>query len=153
MPSPSRTRGVSLPVPFERLYYMPPPLCDRRYGEDESISGVRCFGIRNNRNGEPWNRPPLMHNKFLVFARGLEQPVTGCEEDRPALDHHWRVEMVWTGSYNLNILSPRSRENAVIIRDPVIGDAFLREWAEIIALSEPLDWDSEWVDPQWRPGM
>ncbi len=146
--SDSRTE---LGVPFDRLH-MPRPLCDMSYGEDRSVAGVRCCGVRNGRAGDPRDRP-LMHNKFLLFVRGVVPPMAGCEvEEDPDLDAHWRVEAVWTGSYNLSRLAPRSRENSIIIRDPVIGDAYLREWAEIMALSEPLGSDSEWVDPEWRLG-
>lgn len=141
-----------LGVPFDRLH-MPEPLCDMNYGVDGPLAGVRCFGLRNNRDGEGQDRHPLMHNKFFIFVSAITQPAADREgEEFPALDPHWRVEAVWTGSYNPTRLSPRSRENAVIIRDPFIGDAYLREWAGIMALSEPLDWDAEWIDPEWRHG-
>ena len=96
-----------------------------------------------------------MHNKFLAFIRGVVQAGTACEgegDGASTLDFHWRVEAVWTGSCNLSLLAPRSRENTVIIRDPAIGNAYLHEWADMMALSEPPDWNSAWIDPQWRTG-
>ena len=48
--------------------------------------------------------------------------------------------MVWTGSCNLSRQSHRYRENTVIIRDPAIASAYMREWADLMSLSEPLDW-------------
>ena len=138
-------------VPFDRLH-MPWPLCDMSYGEDKSVAGVRCFGVRNDRSGKTTSRP-LMHHKFFVFAKGIWQPEPGREgEENPDQEFHWHPEVVWTGSYNCSLLAPRSRENALIIRDANIGSAYLHEWAEIMALSEPLDWDSEWLAPEWRLG-
>ena len=59
---------------------------------------------------------------------------------------------VWTGSYNISQTAAKSLENAVVIRDQVIAQAYFNEWSQIMALSEPLDWESEWVAPEWRIG-
>ena len=141
-------------IPFQRQN-MPEPLGSMSYGSDPTISGVYAFGIRNDRGREGGFRPPLMHNKFLVFIRGVAQPGPGREtgqDEASGPAFHWRAEIVWTGSCNLSKLARRSRENTVIIRDPGIGDAYLHEWADMMSLSEPLDWDSDWIDPQWRTG-
>jgi hypothetical protein len=45
----------------------------------------------------------------------------------------------------------RSLENAVLIEDCETS-AYYREWERILALSEPLDWESEWGAPEWRIG-
>ena len=66
------------PVPLERLY-MPPPLCGMNYGEDHPMAGVRCCGIRNNRDAKARVYSPLMHNKFLIFARAVDQTGRGSE--------------------------------------------------------------------------
>ena len=58
--------------------------------------------------------------------------------------------MVWTGSFNLSRSASRSRENAVIIRDPKIASAYFRECLDLLALSERLDWESEEIDPEWH---
>ena len=141
-------------IAFQRQN-MPDPLGSMSYGGDPQISGVYAFGIRNDRSKEGGRRQPLMHNKFLAFIRGVVQAGTACEgegDGASTLDFHWLVEAVWTGSCNLSLLAPRSRENTVIIRDPAIGNAYLHEWADMMALSEPPDWNSAWIDPQWRTG-
>ena len=38
----------------------------------------------------------------------------------------------------------------MIIRDPKIADGYFREWLDLMSLSEPPDWGSEDVHPQWR---
>ena len=43
-------------------------------------------------------------------------------------------------------------ENAVILRDQDIAAAYAREWAQILALSEPLDWEAGWCVPEYRIG-
>lgn len=59
---------------------------------------------------------------------------------------------VWTGSYNWTWSASRSLENAVIIRDQVIIDAYFEEYCRVLKVSEPLDWESPWCEPQWRLG-
>lgn len=83
-----------------------------------------------------------MHNKFLVFC--TKRP--GEHED--AL----RPECVWTGSYNITFNAQKSFENAVILRDQDIAAAYAREWAQILALSEPLDWEAGWCVSEYRIG-
>lgn len=103
---------------------------------DPTVSGVRCVG---NRNRDKAKTSPRMHNKFLVF----------CE-----IDEFNRIgaKAVWTGSFNFTHNAGQSFENAVFINDPRIAYAYLREYAQIMALSEPLDWTSEWMEPEWRIG-
>lgn len=43
-------------------------------------------------------------------------------------------------------------ELEVKLENPVIAQAYYHEWEQIVAASEPLDWDSEYVKPQWRIG-
>ena len=57
---------------FQRQH-MPWPLCAMSESGDPEIAGVRCFGLQNDRSGDPARRRPLMHLKFLVFA----EPVLG----------------------------------------------------------------------------
>lgn len=59
---------------------------------------------------------------------------------------------VWTGSFNFSDNGTKSFENAVVIEDVAIAEAYLEEWGQIAALSEPLDWSSEWMAPEWRIG-
>ena len=131
---------------FQR-HNLPCPLGDVSYCDTPDIAGVRCFGVRNDR-GNTLNRPPLMHQKFLAFVE-----FTPKKDRSGAISEvSWEGRALWTGTCNLSSLSTRSRESAYIIRDPVIVNAHFNEWAQIAALSEPLDWASEWVDPEWRLG-
>ena len=81
-----------------------------------------------------------MHNKFLVFCTFEYEPFA------------YRPYAVWTGSFNLTFNASMSLENVVVIQSPVLAGAYLNEWAQILALSEPLDWEQEWVAPTWRIG-
>ena len=136
---------------FQRPNF-PPPLGNMSLLDDPSISGVRCFGPRNDRKNSK-DRNPLMHNKFLVFSDLHLVTEPGDGENREPRKHVlWDARFVWTGSANLSRLAPRSRENCLLIRKPLIALAYLHEWAEIMALSEPLDWTSDWIDPQWHEG-
>ena len=133
---------------------MPDPLSEMDLLGDQRITGVRCVGFQNRRGGsEP--RQPLMHNKFLVFSRFSLVPIPAPNSGNAhGITEHvevlWEPQMVWTGSANLSKMSRLSRENSLIIKDPIIAWAYLQEWAQLMSLSEPLDWASEWVDPQWR---
>jgi len=106
---------------------------------DDSAGPVRCVGNYNAEKHPAW---PRMHNKFLVFC--TKRP--GEHED--AL----RPECVWTGSYNITFNAQKSFENAVILRDQDIAAAYAREWAQILALSEPLDWEAGWCVSEYRIG-
>lgn len=108
-------------------------------GGDISIDAVRCVG---NLNREKSPAFPRMHNKFLVFCNIEDRE--GCEIVEPYA--------VWSGSFNFTYNAANSLENAVLIRQPEIVKAYYREFGQIMALSEPLNWDSEWSAPEWRIG-
>ena len=59
---------------------------------------------------------------------------------------------MWTGSYNPSRLAPRSRVNAVIIRDPDIAGAYQQEWCQIMSLSEAIDSRVDQINPEWGLG-
>jgi hypothetical protein len=99
------------------------------YLGDPSCDAVRCMGVRNRGNG------PRMHHKFFVFFNRDLVPYA-----------------VWTGSFNATSNGQRSRENAVFIRSARLARFYADEWTRALSLSEPLDWESEYVDPQWRFG-
>ena len=101
---------------------------------DPGVGGVRCVG---NHNADRRPACPRMHNKFLVIC-DIGEAVS--------------PRAVITGSANLTVNSGRSLENVVVINDSVIADAYATEWAQIFALSEPLDWSSRWTSPEWRLG-
>jgi hypothetical protein len=106
-----------------------------------SVDAVRCVGNYNEDKNPAW---PRMHNKFLVFCT-VDTDDTGCE---PIL----RPECVWTGSYNITFNAQKSFENSVVIHCAGVADVFAREWAQILAFSEPLDWESRWCVPEYRIG-
>ena len=134
---------------FQRQHF-PSPVGDLNLLGDPQISGVRCVGTRVLQ-GHSRRRTPLMHNKVLTFAKLFLEPAPGQEnEEDPDGKIRWEPVMVWTGSFNLSRSASRSRENAVIIRDPKIASAYFRECLDLLALSERLDWESEEIDPEWH---
>ena len=114
---------------------------------DPTIQGVRCVG---NYNYEKKPAFPRMHNKFLVFCETYE----GADNEEDGDFHPPGIipKCVWTGSFNLTQNAVLSLENAVILRQPEIANAYFNEWLQIEAISEPLDWESHWCAPEWRIG-
>jgi phosphatidylserine/phosphatidylglycerophosphate/cardiolipin synthase-like enzyme len=108
---------------------------------DSSLIG--CVG---NHNREKKSAFPRMHNKFLLFCN--------VSESTSDLDYRFEVkpDTVWTGSFNLTRNAAMSLENALAITDPTVVQTYFREWEQVLALSEPLDWSSDWCEPQWRVG-
>ena len=106
---------------------------------DPSMEPVRCVG---NYNREKAPAFPRMHNKFLVFCRTNEQ-------DGLAIVTPYAV---WTGSFNLTYNAENSLENAVYITEASVVKAYFQEFGQVMALSESLDWESEWSVPEWRIG-
>jgi len=110
------------------------------YCGDPTLDGVRCVG---NYNSEKSPAFPRAHHKFMVF---------GDIQQRTSANTDFVPRVVWTGSFNFTVNATNSFENAVILRDPAIVNAFYQEWGQMVALSEPLDWTSEWVAPEFRIG-
>jgi hypothetical protein len=113
------------------------------FSSDPSIDPVSCVGNINNAKVAAF---PRMHNKFLIFAK---------RNNNSELTHDEKSIIpyaVWTGSYNITKNASMSFENALYITDSKIVNAFYKEFAQIIALSESLDWFKDWVEPQWRIG-
>jgi phosphatidylserine/phosphatidylglycerophosphate/cardiolipin synthase-like enzyme len=91
-----------------------------------------------------------MHNKFLVFCNLTEGKT---DEQFPDTTVPTIVpQSVWTGSFNLTKNATMSFENAVLLVGNSVAGAYFNEWAQILALSEPLDWRSEWMEPEWKVG-
>lgn len=113
---------------------------------DPGIEPVRCVGNVNHERNPAF---PRMHNKFMVFCRTFDS----IDEDgffgRMVVPY-----AVWTGSYNVTKNAEMSFENCVYIQDESgsIPRAYMREFEQIMALSEPLDWEAEWMQPEWRIG-
>lgn len=128
------------------------------------IEPLRCVG---NHNADKNPAFPRAHHKFLVGCRHRdsrdmerEQVVNdfgdevnvGCipSPGVPWLRQCFQPHAVWTGSFNLTANAERSFENVVVIEDEAIAQAYYNEWNQLAALSEPLDWDSEWCHPERR---
>lgn len=124
-------------------YWAPGALSETNYLGDPGIEGVRCVGNHNSARKSAF---PRMHNKFLVFCEYRQ-------DDEEIPDGNVVLpKFVWTGSYNLTKNATDSWENVVIIRDHVIAEAYANEWAQLMVFSEPLDWDTDWVAPEYRIG-
>lgn len=103
---------------------------------DLAIDPIRCVG---NHNTDKTPAFPRMHNKFLIFAR--------TDNESNVVPYS-----VWTGSFNFTKNAGMSLENVVLIEKQEIVNAYVQEFGQICAISEPLDWSSEWVEPEWRMG-
>lgn len=114
------------------------------YASDPTIDGVRCVG---NYNREKSPAFPRMHNKFLVFCK-----YDNSTEEEAGAELGISPYAVWTGSFNLTFNAQNSLENAIYLSDPAVAEAYFSEFGQIMALSEPLDWESEWSAPEWRIG-
>lgn len=125
--------------------YELPHLGGYSFCSDPSCEPVRCVG-NHNKDRKP--AFPRMHNKFLVFCDFTE----GVRDDGGWTSGQAHPVKVWTGSYNISDNASRSWENAVLIDDPAVADAYAKEFAQIFGFSEPLDWASSWVEPQYRIG-
>ena len=90
------------------------------------MESIRCLGYAGGAN----NITPKMHHKFLVLGH--------ADEDVDIIP-----DIVWTGSFNFTQNAESSRENGLIIRDHSIVHSYLSEWAQIWAMSEKLNWQSE----------
>ncbi|HEX7788920.1 MAG TPA: phospholipase D-like domain-containing protein [Afipia sp.] len=108
-------------------------------GGDPTVEAIRCVGNYNRDKAPAF---PRMHNKFLIFARVEEKD--GSYFPAPYA--------VWTGSFNLTANATYSLENALYITKPELVAAYFNEFGQIMAISEPLDWQSDWCEPELRIG-
>lgn len=126
------------------------------------VASVRCMGNLNSDRNPAF---PRMHNKFIVFCNMLQHedrdecdfrhPIFRNGEDlgiEKYINFSIQPYAVWTGSYNFTQNATQSLENAVFIRDEMIAKRYYDEWAFIYGLSEPLDWTSKWINPEFRIG-
>ena len=136
---------------LQQLYGQMPGICRQEmqgiapglnYCGDPDTEGVRCVG---NHNSDYRPAVPRMHNKFLVFCSKVPS-------GDPALYDTITPHSVWTGSFNVTEAGGYSWENAVIIRSYAIALAYAKEHAQLLALSEELDWKRPWVTPEYRIG-
>lgn len=111
---------------------------------DPTIESVRCVGGHNAKRAPAF---PRAHNKFLVFCKLTPDGPDGI---------YYLPVAVWTGSFNMTDNATNSFENAVYLEassgyNPIMN-SFLKEHHQIFALSERLDWTSNWVAPEFRIG-
>jgi hypothetical protein len=98
-----------------------------------------------------------MHHKFMVFC-DMEAKET-VRVDQPG-DEPFEFQdggqaipcAVWTGSFNATENGTKSLENAVILRGFDYAHPFFSEWAALLGISEPLNWESPYVAPEYRIG-
>jgi hypothetical protein len=117
---------------------------------DPSVGPIRCVGNHNSKKQAAF---PRAHNKFLVFCEFVEK---STDETRKNKTEIYKPVAVWTGSFNLTWNSANSFENAIFLEDkkgdnPIIN-GFLKEHHQIYALSEKLNWETDWIAPEFRIG-
>lgn len=131
------------------------PLGETSYGKAPDLDGVRCVGNHNASRAPAF---PRSHHKFVVFGHRREDPREGSSIETygrvewAPIDQTFSFDRVWTGSFNFTQNAGHSLENALIVSDTRVTRAYLGEFAQVAALSEPLDWESEWCAPEWRLG-
>ena len=126
------------------------PICNLSVCGDPSVDPVRCVG---NNNSDQKKAMPRAHNKFLVFCKTIK---SSSMDTRMKGENIYVPVAVWTGSFNFTWNAERSFENAIYLEDksgqnPIIN-SYLKEHHQIFALSEPLDWEHEWTEPEYRVG-
>lgn len=110
---------------------------------DIFIESIRCLGITSSNRKKTI---PRLHHKFLVFCR-LQASFYDSESQTNIIDIV--PYAVWTGSYNITHNATNSLENALYIEDLEVANAYYWEWQQLAWFSEPLDWTSEWIEPNW----
>lgn len=118
------------------------PYSIARGGGRPNIDAIRCVGNHNSDNSPAF---PRMHDKFVVFGS------YSITDDSGSVS--FLAETVWMGSYNFSMSATQSFESVIILRNAELANtAFLKEFRLLLSLSEPLNWQSEWVCPQFRIG-
>ena len=129
-----------LKFPYER-HMLRYPVRELSFCNGPDVESVVCMGNHNSEKVPAW---PRMHNKFLVFCTIINENDDGAVK--------YAADSVWTGSFNFTKNSTNSLENAVFIKNNEIAEAYLSEHHFIFGMSERLDWESQWVEPQYRIG-
>ena len=119
------------------------------YCSDPTLQGVRCCGVFLNTK----NRP-RMHNKFLIFGEVIHTSLESDESGHvlDVLPERFIPKAIWTGSFNLSYTATMSFENCIFIENEEIAQKYFDEYIQILALSEPLNWNSNYVEPEYRFG-
>lgn len=151
-----RRRYDRLRCSWER-HQMPGLVSSLSYAGDTAIQPVRCVG---NHNRDKLPAFPRMHHKFVVLCTiqshrtwdFVWNDATQSLEEGSITTSALHPYAIWTGSFNFTENGNRSLENALLLTHPDIVQAYTEEWARIQALSEPLDWENDWIAPEWRIG-
>jgi hypothetical protein len=135
-----RSLYAALPVGPDRYAYSDSIVCELSYLGDPTLEPVRCVGGHNATRAPAF---PRAHHKFALFCK------MHYDEQHGGVV---RPYAVWTGSFNFTMNASRSLDNAVLLRDKRFVAAYYAEWAQVLAMSEPLDWTAPWIDAPWRIG-
>lgn len=123
-------------------YQFKEPINYLSYFSDPSMESIRCVGNHNSNKNPAF---PRSHHKFLVFCK---------IEDKD--EFIYNPIAVWTGSFNFTKNATYSFENAVYMVDNSgenkILNSYLKEHHSIFELSEPLNWETDWINPQYEQG-
>jgi len=117
-------------------------ICCMSSAGDPALDPIRCVG---NHNSDKKPAFPRMHNKFIIFC--VKIPSSGDFEE-----NNYFKYAVWTGSFNFTKNASNSFENALYVTDQNIVNAYFEEYGQIAALSEPLNWEHDWIEPEFRIG-
>lgn len=98
---------------------------------DTEMDAVRCCGIVSRGRSTP-----RMHHKFVVLF--------DKENAKP--------KCVMTGSWNWSYNATQSLENLLIVEDERVASAYFKEYVHVASISESLNWESEYIFPEWRIG-
>ena len=135
-----------------------PGLFDLKENSDDVhiVEPIRCVG---DANIDKLPACPRSHHKFVLFCKAEEHcQCNKCQEqlqmemevfELKSRDiMHISPYAVWTGSFNFTRNATMSFENAVVLYDAKLVEAYYQEYGEILFLSEPLDWTKPWMNPR-----
>ena len=130
-------------------FFWPEPVSRLSYLGDPTLGAVRCLGAHNAARKPAM---PRMHHKFLVSGKWIDADIDDGRNDRGRSLSRFDARKVWTGSYNPTWNAKRSLENAVIIDDSNVAHRYVQEFLLLMRLTEPLDWETPWSEPEYRLG-
>jgi len=123
---------------------------------------IRCVGHHNSENKLAF---PRMHHKFLVLCKLRELNMYDIDKglgewgwcNAKNIDDLKKIKVVepyavWTGSFNFTNNGMNSLENAIVMYNEKIANAYYQQWMKLMTISEPLDWDTPWSTPVYRVG-
>ena len=144
-----RPRSLRLAREYQAYRQLKPFALDEisgRFAHMERAS-VRCVGVATK------GVHAYMHHKFIVVGRlrTYSQTVRNAYTNEEWVEQkRWFCpEAAWLGSYNFTWNASRSLESAVIIRDEEVARRLHAEFCAVLEISEPLNWDSEHIKPEF----